>query len=380
MDPSKVVHMTSVHAALDGRIFHKECRSLARAGFCVTAIGPHSEDAVVDGVNIRSIQREKSRLARMTRSVWRIYREALRQNAKVYHFHDPELIPVGLLLRLAGKEVIYDLHEDYPKDILAKDYLPAWSRRSVAWCVERIEMAACAHFSGLVAVTPSIAARFRHINNHTVVVHNFPYSDEVVSQDQSCLCKNRQQSVAYVGGITAYRGIREMVAAMGLLPPSLGATLELLGPTVPGDVALEEFRNDPGWERVRYRGVLDLRGTFRTLHTVRAGLVLFHPMPNALESLPQKLFEYMGAGLPVIASNFPLWRQIVEDSGCGIVVDPLDPRAIARAIEYVLAHVEEAEEMGRRGQAAVLDRYNWNLQAEKLVNLYSDLIKRSCAA
>jgi glycosyltransferase involved in cell wall biosynthesis len=371
--------MTSVHAALDGRIFHKECRSLARAGFCVTAIGPHSEDAVVDGVNIRSIRRENSRLGRMTRTVWRIYREALRQDAKVYHFHDPELIPVGLLLRLAGKEVIYDLHEDYPKDILAKDYLPEWSRRSVAWCVEQLETAACARFSALVAVTPSIAARFRHVNDHTVVVYNFPYADEVVSQDQAAPWKNRQQSVAYAGGITAYRGIREMVAAMGLLSPSLDATLELLGPTVPGDVALEEFRNDPGWKRVRYRGVLGLRDTFRTLHKVRAGLVLFHPIPNALESLPQKLFEYMGAGLPVIASNFPLWRQIVEDSGCGITVDPLDPQAVARAIEYVLVHADEAEQMGRRGQTAVLERYNWDPQAKKLVNLYSDLIKSLCA-
>src|SRR5215469_2066667 len=124
----KVVHMTSVHNALDNRIFRKECRSLAHAGFSVTAIAPSENDAVVDGVTIRAVPREPSRFARMTRTVWNIYREAIRQNADLYHFHDPELIPVGLLLRCARKSVIYDLHEDCPRDILAKDYLPSWSR------------------------------------------------------------------------------------------------------------------------------------------------------------------------------------------------------------------------------------------------------------
>lgn len=334
---------------------------------------------MIDRVNIKSIPRETSRFARMTRTVWLIYREALRQEADVYHFHDPELIPAGLLLRLAGKNVIYDLHEDYPKDILAKGYLPRWSRGTVAWLMEQLEKATCRHFSAIVAVTPAIAERLRMINRRTVVVYNYPRQEEVVLRDFFVPWSARQQTIAYIGGITRQRGIREMVAAMNIVLPSLGATLELLGPTVSGDIQLEEFQKHPGWARVRYRGVLDSESTFRTLHTVKAGLVPFHPIPNALESLPQKLFEYMGAGIPVIASNFPLWRRIVEDSGCGIVVDPLDPVSIAQAIEYVLTHPHEAEEMGRRGQAAVLERYNWSKEAEKLVALYSGLVK-PCAA
>jgi glycosyltransferase involved in cell wall biosynthesis len=95
--------------------------------------------------------------------------------------------------------------------------------------------------------------------------------------------------------------------------------------------------------------------------------------------MPQKIFEYMGAGLPVIASDFPFWRRILGDVGCGIFVNPLDPQGIAKAIEYVLTHPREAEEMGRRGQTAVLERYNWETQADKLVNLYSE-IRKTCAA
>jgi glycosyltransferase involved in cell wall biosynthesis len=380
MKLAKVVHMTSVHSALDPRIFHKECRSLARAGFQVTIIGPHTRDAIADQVQIRSVPRDHSRLARMTRTVWRIYKEALRQSADVYHFHDPELIPVGLLLRARGKKVIYDIHEDMPKDVLSKFYLPAWSRRAIAWTAAQIEGAACGHFSALVAVTPSIAERFRTLNHRTVIVYNYPYPNEIVFAQKSSEWETRRQSVAYVGGITAQRAIREMVSAMALLPESLNATLELAGNEVPEGIRPEELYQHPGWARVKHHGFLDQPSTFRLLHKVRAGLVLFHPEPNHLEAMPQKIFEYMGAGLPIIASDFPLWRRLLGDTGCGILVDPMDPRAIAQAIQYVLTHPGEAEQMGRRGQAAVLEHYNWDTQAEKLVNLYSALTEPVCVA
>jgi glycosyltransferase involved in cell wall biosynthesis len=378
--PAKVVHMTSVHSALDARIFHKECRSLARAGFEVMIIGPHSKDLVADRVQIRCIPKDRSRLVRMTRTVWRVYREARRQNADVYHFHDPELIPAGLLLRAQGKKVIYDIHEDMPKDILSKFYLPAWSRRMMAWMMEQVEGAACGHFSALVAVTPSIAERFLRLNQKTVIVYNYPYPAEIVFAQVASPWEARRQSVAYVGGITAQRAILEMVSAMALLPESLDATLELAGNEIPEGIRPEDLSGHPGWTRVRHHGLLDQPSTFRILHKVRAGLVLFHPEPNHLEAMPQKIFEYMGAGLPLIASDFPLWRRMLGETKCAIFVNPLDPHAIAKAIEYILRHPAEAEEMGIRGRAAVLERYNWDTQADKLVNLYAGLVEPLCAA
>jgi glycosyltransferase involved in cell wall biosynthesis len=382
MTPARVVHMTSVHGALDPRIFHKECRSLARAGFEVTVIGHHSKNMIADCVRVESVYRHPSRLARMTRTVWHVYRKAKLEQADVYHFHDPELIPVGLLLRVSGKKVIYDIHEDMPKDVMSKSYLPFWSRRVVAWMAKHVEGIACGHFSALVVVTPSIAARFVRLNPETIIVYNYPYQNEVVLDLSTSKWDSRRQSVAYVGGITAQRAIREMVAAMGLLPDSLPAMLELAGNEIPEDVRAEDLHADPGWSRVHHHGLLDQPSTFRILHNVRAGLVLFHPEPNHLESLPQKIFEYMGAGLPIIASDFPLWRRMLGDEGCqcALFVDPQKPAEIARAIEYVLTHPAEAEAMGRRGQAAVLKYYNWDTEAEKLVRLYSGLTKTICAA
>ncbi len=372
--------MTSVHPALDARIFHKECRSLARAGYDVTVIGPHSGDMVEDDVRVKSIRQDRSRLVRMTRTVWRVYREARKQRADIYHFHDPELIPAGLLLRASGKDVIYDIHEDVPKDILSKHYLPAGTRRIIAWTVGKLENSVAKYFSALVTVTPSIADRFLPLNRRTIVVYNYPDQTETVFLQQPQPWSQRRQSVAYVGSITAQRAIREMVSAMSLLPETLSATLELAGWESPESLCRDGLHGHAGWARVRHHGLLDQPSTIRLLHGVRAGLVLFHPEPNHLEAMPQKIFEYMGAGLPVIASNFPLWRRILGDAKCAIFVDPLDPRQIAEAIEYILNHPDEAEEMGRRGQAAMLERYNWDTEAEKLVNLYAGLLEPTCAA
>jgi glycosyltransferase involved in cell wall biosynthesis len=287
---------------------------------------------------------------------------------------------VGLLLRARGKRVIYDIHDDLPKDILGKYYLPPWSRRPLAWLVNRLERIACRQFSALVTVTPAIADRLRILNKRTIIVHNYPSPKDLILDRQPLPWESRRHSVTYVGGMMAIRGIREMVEAMRLLPRSLRATLELAGPHPHGEPTVEELSSHPGWERVLHHGFVDQPSTFEILHHVRGGLVLFHPAENHIEAMPQKIFEYMGAGLPVIASDFPLWRHILGDSGCGILVDPQDTRAIARAIEFILTNPHEAEEMGRRGRAAVLEHYNWDVQAERLVNLYSELVKPLCVA
>lgn len=372
MQNLKIVHLTSVHSALDARIFKKECRSLARAGFDVTVVGPHPMDTVEEKVRILSVKKHRSRIARMTRTVWQVFQVAKNLDADVYHFHDPELIPVALLLRRSGKNVVYDIHEDFPRDLLFKPYLPRWSRQLLSHLAESIEKAACRHFSGLVSVTPSIAARLQTVNQRTVIVCNYPFPEELIGTD-SAAWETRNLAAAYVGTITPQRGISEMVRAMAHLPDSLAATLEIAG-----DCIYEGLKRFDGWSRVRFHGALDQPSTYRLLRSVQVGIVVEHPIPTFLEAIPVKLFEYMGAGLPVIASDFPFWRKMLKGIDCAIFVDPLNVTEIARALEHLLTHATEAEQMGRRGQAAVIEQLNWNTQLPKLVGLYSELANNLC--
>lgn len=373
----RVVQFTSVHAPFDVRIFHKECRSLAHSGFDVTLVVPAAQGGLVDGVIIKAVPCPKRRLARMTITAWQVYRAALQCQADIYHFHDPELIPAGLLLKARGKAVIYDIHEDLGRDIQSKYYVPVIFRRPLAWMTDRMEHTACRCFTGLLTATRAIAQRFEKLNRRTLVLNNFPLLSELASGANSPWAA-RAESLAYVGGINPDRGIKEIVRALHLLPEALPARLELAGPFDPEGLR-EEAASLPGWERVNELGVLNRGAVAELLGKSRAGLVLFHPEPNNVNAQPNKLFEYMSAGIPVIASDFPLWRTIVAGYGCGLLVDPRKPPEIARAIEYLLTHPTEAERMGKRGREAVATKFNWECEERRLLEFYRCLLEPACA-
>jgi glycosyltransferase involved in cell wall biosynthesis len=370
-NPLKIVHLTSVHPAFDARIFQRECRTLAAMGYDVVVIVPGEQDTRADGVQIRCLRLPEGRLLRMLLGAGRVFRHALRENAALYQFHDPELIPVGLLLRMFGKQVVYDVHEDLPRTINNKTYLPPWCRAPLRWITEWIEKVACRHFSALVVATPEIAGRFRKITPRVTVVANFP--DLKFLGLNPPAWASRQLAVAYVGCITEARGIRELLNALALLPTETSIRLVLAGKFWPESL-LEECARLPGWQRVQYLGQLPATEIPRVLANVRAGIVTLLPSPNYISSMPIKMFEYMAAGLPVIASDFPLWREIIAGDECGLLVDPTDSSQLARAIATLVSEPDVAENMGMQGRAAVEAKYSWASQASQLQELYRKLL------
>lgn len=366
LPPIKVVHLTSKHDVFDTRIFLKECKTLTEAGYDVVLIAPHEKSETVSNVKIHAVPTPKNRRERMLGITWKVYQAAISENGQLYHFHDPELIPIGLLLKLRGKKVIYDVHEDLPRQILSKQWVKPYIRRPLAWIMEVVEHFSARVFDGIITVTTTIAKRFPA--HKTALVQNFPIPDELVSADPIPY-QQRPPIIAYVGGITAIRGIKEMVEAIALLPDSLNAKLVLAGTFDPPSLE-DEVKKLPGWEKVEARGWQNRSEIGDLLGKARIGLVVLYPIPNYLDALPIKLFEYMSAGIPVVASNFPLWSEIVTSSECGVLVNPLNPKEIAKAIQYIIEQPATAKKMGELGQQAIKTKYNWSAETVKLLSLY----------
>jgi glycosyltransferase involved in cell wall biosynthesis len=370
--PVRVVHITSVHPADDVRILTKECRALADAGHEVLLVAPHDRDEVLDGIRIRAVPSAASRPERMTRTVWRCYQAAMATGAAICHVHDPELLGVAILLKLRGRTVVYDAHEDVPRQVLSKPWIPRLARRPVALAVSALEWLASRWVDAVVAATPHIASHFP--SGKTVTVQNFARLDELVLPD-ALPYQQRPRCVVYIGTIAGTRSAREMVQAVGHASADAEATLILAGGFAEPELK-QELEALDGWRSAQFRGVQSRHQVAALLGQARVGLVLFYPSPNHIQAYPTKLFEYMAAGVPVVTSDFPLWRSIVDAVHCGLLVDPLDAVAIARSVRWLLDHPREAEEMGERGRRAVAERYCWDLEARKLTALYSRLALR----
>ncbi len=369
--PSKIAHLTSVHPRYDTRIFIKECTSLADAGYHVSLIVADGKgDEIKNGVHFVDIgAKEGNRFTRMTKTVRKVYDKAIELDADIYHLHDPELIPIGLKLKNLGKKVIFDAHEDLPNQLLEKPYLNLFLLKILSKIVTRYESYSSKKFDAIITATPFIRDKFLAYNHKSVDINNFPKLSEFTSYPQM----NRTNTIVYIGEIAHVRGIKEMVKALHYTPE---VQLNLGGKFCEPEVEAE-VKSYPEWDQVNNLGFLNRQEISHILSQSKAGLVTLHPTRSYIDSLPVKMFEYMASSLPIIASDFPLWRSIIETTQCGLCVDPLDPQAIADAINWILFHPNEAQQMGRNGLRAVKEIYNWEREEKKLLALYRDLLESS---
>lgn len=359
--------MTSAHPHTDIRIFLKECTSLAKKGYDTNLIAPNAPSTKINQVTIHGVNnRSKSRFTRMTKTVWSVYKKALEVNAEVYHFHDPELLFVGFLLKVKGKAVIYDVHEDVPRQIITKSWIKPYFRKIIANTFEFLENKLAKRFDAIITATPTINERFQKIGCYAINVNNFPLLSEFdfIKNDWS----KKERAVCYIGGINEIRGIYQMVDALG----EGDVKLFLAGNFQKNEVR-EKTSKIQGWNMVEELGIINRKEVTEVLSKSVGGLVLFHPAPNHINAQPNKMFEYMASGIPVISSFFPLWKEIIEEHECGICVDPLKVEEIAKSINWLVNNPDKALKMGENGRKAVKEKYNWENEEEKLFTLYENI-------
>ncbi len=365
--------LTSVHTVWDTRIYHRQALSLAEAGYQVTIIATQNNDSgqtSLESVNATYIHRPKWRFGRVV-NWFHFIRLALKSRADIYHFHDPDLLFVGLVIKwLTGLPVIYDCHEPYREAIEEKAWIPKPIRSLVGALYDRIEQFFSRFMSAVIIANPSQQNHFPQ----AVLVANFPKLNPF---DLDTEPDYNSAQLVYLGQLSQARGIIDLIEAHRLLEGNR-PKIVLMGHFADEDtrLALERLtkKHNLG-DTVQYLGVVAYDRGIEVLTQSSIGVIPFRAMPALRLAIPTKMFEYMACGLPVVASDLLPIAPYIQDADCGLVVPPQNPQAFAKAIGYLLSHPEEARRMGENGRRAVIEKYSWNSEAKKLLELYESLLK-----
>lgn len=363
----KVCHVTCGHSPTDGRIFQRECRSLAER-YDVYLIAPNTEDFQKDGVKIVGVPLGGGKVGKLFH-LGPFLKKAMEIDADIYQFHEPELLPIGKKLKRRGKKVIFDSHEDAPQQLSEKQWIPAFLRKPLARIYTAYEKKVLKSYDAVVSVTPSIVERLKEINPSTYMITNYP---EFQERDDK---RKFGPYVCFAGGIS--RQWMHDVVLDALDGTSAGY---LLAGKVSDSDYLEGLKKKDAWSRVEYKGMIPHEQVWALMEASSAGIALNDYVANVgykMGSLGNtKLFEYMMAGIPVIATDFVLWKEIVEQYDCGTCVNPHDTDAIRNAIEYYVNNPSESRRQGDNGRRAVAEKYCWATQIPVLFEMYEKVIAK----
>jgi glycosyltransferase involved in cell wall biosynthesis len=369
--------MTTVHHPLDPRIYYKECLSLHKAGYDVTLIVPEEDNVNEQSpINILPIKKRKNRFKRVLLSTLDALKQAKSLKADYYHIHDPELLLVAWMLKKKGNVVVYDVHEDYETSIMQKEYLKKPVRVVMSKTFKAFEKILSSKLELCLA-----EKYYKEKYPEGECVLNYPLLDENLMKPRYKLSgKNVQKAkLIYTGNISEDRG-----ASIHAKLPAIddNISVHFFG-KCPNKLAKQMNEAAAGKKdklfiegKGRYVPKEEIDAQYSNGDWL-AGLALFPPTEHYMKKELTKFFEYMSAGLPIICSDFPAWKNLVEQHKCGIAVDPLDEQEIKNAIDYLRNNPEEARQMGENGQRAVKNHLNWEKEAMKLQNWYSEIWEKN---
>lgn len=369
MSKRKIVMLANAgHTPFDTRIFLKEAVSLSRNGYVVSFIVPTNRpNEMVSGVEIIPVKFHKRGWKKLIICPWLVFRQALGQSKdSIFHLHDSELLVIGICLKLTGRTVVYDAHEDTPLQIAYQHWLPWWFKKPYAWFYIFIEKIGGWMFDGIIVAEPVITKYFPP--SKTVLIRNFPIVKEF--ENNHIDYSKRSRLLVYFGLISKVRGAIKMAKGAELAHRNCDFDFQIGGAFSP--ITLEnEIKKYP----LTFLGWLPFDKMVNVMFNARASIHVPQPIERYKTNYPIKLFEYMAAGLPVVATKYGEVAGFVREANCGILVDPEDENEIAEAIEFLFKNEKIANEMGQRGRLMVFEKYSWEKEAKTLFKFYEKLIK-----
>lgn len=361
----RICHLTSVHLDGDIRIFHKMAKTMAQE-FEVYVVVPNTNTRLQDGVHIHSFPAQTQiRSKRMKYTVNEVLKVGLSIQADIYQLHDPELLRIAPQLQKTGAKVIFDAHEDVPKQIMDKFWIPWILRKPISLLYKTYERRITKKLAGIISVTPGICARFEQHHTKVALIRNFPLQAEFPLPNWQ---DKEVSNFCYIGGLYASRGIREVVLAM----EHVEGVLHLAG-TFDDPLLQAELESAKGWQKVHFHGQVGRAKIQAILQQCAVGIVTLHPTPSYKEAYPIKMFEYLAAGCAVLSSDFPLYRTLLHGANCGMFVDPQNEADIAQALIDFTEQPDETLKMGQRARSLFEAKYNWEMEALKLREFYLSL-------
>lgn len=369
---SRLAVVTTVHRWGDPRVFERNASAAVQCGLEVHAFVPETGDpplpqwAGQGEFHLHNLPMPLGRLGRMWLALGvekYIFKDG---EFDAVHFHDPELIPamIWLSLRHRGVRILYDVHEELPLEVFSKAYIPRPIRPLASGFARLLWGLAARRFHAFAPATEAIAAHWPP--ERTRVVHNYPRS--MFNRPRNSLDINPNR-IVFVGALTLIHGIDEVLRSVSRLQREYPkARLELYGRVL--DAALQPAIDGAvreGW--CQHIPWLEPAELVTRLSGAGVGLVPYQPLPDHLDALPTKIFEYMALGIPIVASDFPLWRRIIQEQNVGLCAPPT-VEGITQALGLMLSDPARLQAWSVRAQETYQRQYRWEVEAENLRSLY----------
>ncbi|KID57931.1 hypothetical protein JF50_04080 [Pseudoalteromonas luteoviolacea] len=376
MSKKKICIVAPIHIWDDVRVYKKQAVSLAASGFDVTLIArmdAELDGTIQEGVHlVRSKISDKGKIGRIA-FIYRVFLQALKCRADIYHLHNPNSIPIVILLSLLSRQVVYDTHEDYSQRLLFREWIPKSFRKLLCWLVSNLEKCAARASEFSIATQTSVVKR---LGNNAILIGNSPrYSPDLVEkvkQNSRNIVKSDSFRLVYLGAINESRGISDIVNSLESINKHADTRLWLIG-DIPSAYRLE-LENLPGWSFVDYLGRLEQDSAFAYVSLSDLGLICIHDVGDHAKTDPNKLYEYMSFGVPFVASNFSAWKEKLKSVNAGLFIEPNDPEKLAETIIECTGRVDELQELGRQGVKFV-EQNNWSQEFSKLEQNYREVLK-----